>query len=227
MSPDPPADAPPNPVPAPAIALDADLAARIAARSHRIAAPAGGVLFRPGDRCEGFLLLREGRVRVDLIAEDGHALLLYRLGPGEPCLLTTACLFAGDTYCAEARTEAAITGTLLPAAAFHALMAESEAFRMLVLRGFGARMAALLARIEALSFRPVDARLAELLLDRARPLLLATQAEIAEEVGTAREVVTRRLQAMARAGAVAVERGAVRVLDATRLRAIRDGDAAG
>jgi CRP/FNR family transcriptional regulator len=207
--------------------MDEALATRLQALAHPVALPAGQVLFRPGDPCRGFLLLRAGQVRVDLIAEDGHVLLLYRLAPGQPCLLTTACLFAGETYSAEARAETPVEGAVLPAAGFHALMAESEAFRRLVLQGFGDRMTALLARIEALSFRPVDARLAAVLLDRARPVLRATQAELAEEVGTAREVVTRRLQAMARAGAVAVERGAVRVLDAAALTRIKDGHDAG
>jgi CRP/FNR family transcriptional regulator len=206
--------------------MDAALDARLAALSRPLQVPAGQVLFRPGDPPAGFLLLRGGRVRVDLVAEDGHALLLYRVGPGEACALTTACLFAQEEYSAEGRAETPLTGALLPAAAFHALMGESAAFRRFVLAGFGARMAALLARIEDLSFRPVDARLARLLLERA-PLLAATQAEIAAEIGTAREVVTRRLGALARAGLVELARGGVRVLDAAGLRRIGEGEAGG
>jgi CRP/FNR family transcriptional regulator len=207
---------------------DPGLAARLAALARPLAAPAGAVLFRPGDPCRGFVMLRAGTVRVELLAEDGQALLLYRLRPGEACAMTTACLFAAEAYSAEGVAETALSGALLPAPAFHALMGESEGFRRLVLAGFAARMAALLARIEALSFRPVDRRLAALLLDGGEGTeLRATQAEIAAEIGTAREVVTRRLQALARRGLVAVERGAVRVLDAEGLRRLEAGEGDG
>ncbi|WP_372624373.1 Crp/Fnr family transcriptional regulator [Falsiroseomonas sp.] len=198
--------------------LDPALRARIAAAAAPLEAPAGAVLFHPGDACTGFVMLGTGTVRVDLVAEDGHTLLLYRVAPGEACLLTTACLFAGEAYTAEGRAETALEGLLLPRGAFDTLVAESPAFRRFVLAGFGARMTALMARIEALSFRSVDHRLAEALLAHGRREVAATQAELAVEVGTAREVVTRRLNALAREGLVALGRGTVVILDPAGLR---------
>lgn len=203
--------------------LDPALRARIAASARPLAAPAGAVLFHPGDACQGFVLLGTGTVRVDLVAEDGHALLLYRVAPGEACLLTTACLFGADGYAAEGRAETAIEGLLLPRAAFDALVAESAAFRRFVLAGFGMRLAALMARIEALSFRSVDRRLAEALLAHGGAEIAATQAELAVEVGTAREVVTRRLNALAKDGLVALGRGTVAILDRAGLRMRAEG----
>jgi CRP/FNR family transcriptional regulator len=193
--------------------LDAALRARLVEAAQRFAAPAGAVLFHPGDPCRGFVLLTEGTVRVELVAEDGHALLLYRLVPGEPCLMTTACLFAGEGYAAEGRAESPVAGLLLPPAAFAALVTESAAFRAFVLAGFGHRLAALMARIEALSFRSVDRRLAEALLAHPAGEIATTQADLAVEVGTAREVVTRRLNAFAKEGLVALGRGSLRVTD--------------
>lgn len=203
--------------------LEPALRARIAAAAHPLAAPAGAVLFRPGDPCTGFVMVGSGTVRVDLVAEDGHELLLYRVLPGEACLLTTACLFAGESYAAEGRAESAVEGLLLPRPAFDALVAESADFRHFVLAGFGARLAALMARIEALSFRSVDRRLAEALLAHGGAEVAATQAELAVEVGTAREVVTRRLNALAREGLVAIGRGSVTILDQPALRARAEG----
>lgn len=203
--------------------LDPALRARLAAAATPLAAPAGTVLFHPGDPCGGFVMLGAGTVRVDLVAEDGHALLLYRVAPGEACLLTTACLFSGDSYAAEGWAETAVAGLLLPRAAFDALIAESPAFRGFVLAGFGQRFAALMARIEALSFRSVDRRLAAVLLARQAPEIAATQAELATEVGTAREVVTRRLAAFARDGLVAIGRGTVTVRDRAGLAARAEG----
>ena len=204
-------------------ALDAATRARIAEGALPLKAPSGAVLFRPGDPCRGFVLLRTGRARVDLIAEDGHALLLYRVEPGQACAITTSCLFAGEAYSAEATAEMDCEGLLLPAPLFARLVEDSASFRAFVLAGFAARLGALMARIEDLSFRSVDARLAAYLLDRAPGTVAATQQGIAADIGTAREVVSRRLAAFAKAGLVRTERGAVTVLDAPGLIRIKDG----
>ena len=100
--------------------LDAATRARIASGALPLKAPAGAVLFRPGDPCRGFVLLRSGRARVDLIAEDGQALLLYRVEPGQACAITTSCLFAEEPYSAEATAETDCEGLMLPAALFTA-----------------------------------------------------------------------------------------------------------
>lgn len=206
--------------------LDAATRARIAARALPLKAPAGATLFRPGDPCRGFVLLRRGRARVDLIAEDGHALLLYRVVPGEACAITTSCLFAEEPYSAEGTAETECEGLLLPAPLFARLVEESAPFRTFVLSGFAARLGALMGRIEELSFRSVDARLAAWLLDRAPGPVAATQQEIASDIGTAREVVSRRLSALARAGLVRPERGTVALLDMAGLQRVRAGGAA-
>lgn len=205
------------------VALDPQARARIAAAAMPLRAPSGTVLFRPGDPCRGFVLLRNGRARVDLIAEDGHALLLYRVGPGEACAITTSCLFAGEAYAAEGTAETDCEGLLLPAPLFSRLVEESASFRTFVLAGFATRLGALMARIEDLSFRSVDSRLAAYLLGRAPGRVVATQQEIASDIGTAREVVSRRLAAFARAGLVLTERGAVTPVDMPGLIRIKDG----
>jgi CRP/FNR family transcriptional regulator, anaerobic regulatory protein len=205
---------------------DAAASPRLLALSRAVRLPPGAVLFRPGEACPGLLLIEQGSVRVDLVAEDGHELLLYRIGPGETCAVSLACLFGDEAASAEARAETEVTGRLLPPAAFRQLASESPPFCAHVLRGFGARLAALMARIEELSFRPVDQRLAAFLLTRAPGPVGATQEAIAREIGTAREVVSRRLAALARQGAIAVARGEVAILSEPLLRAIKEGEGA-
>jgi CRP/FNR family transcriptional regulator len=63
---------------------------------HPLSRPAGSVLFRAGEPCRGLLLLAQGSVRVDLVGEDGQRLMLYRIGPGETCAATLACLFGQE-----------------------------------------------------------------------------------------------------------------------------------
>ncbi|HYF07410.1 MAG TPA: cyclic nucleotide-binding domain-containing protein [Acetobacteraceae bacterium] len=67
--------------------LDAATRRAVWCEATPLQAPAGTVLFRPGDPCRGFLMLRTGRGRVELVAEDGHALLLDSVAPGEACAL--------------------------------------------------------------------------------------------------------------------------------------------
>lgn len=205
--------------------VDAAARAHIAAGAAPARMPAGTVLFHPGDACRGLVLLRSGRARVDLIAEDGHALLLYRVEPGEPCALTTSCLFAEEPYSAEGSAETDCEALVLPAPLFTRLVEENQSFRSFVLAGFASRLGALMGRIEELTFRSVDARLAGYLAARASGTVSATQQEIAADIGTAREVVSRRLAAFAKARLVRTERGAVTVLDAPGIARIRDGGA--
>ena len=77
--------------------------------------------------------------------------------------------------------------------------------------------------LEKVAFQRIECRLAETLLQRAENgVLHATHAEIATMIGSAREVVSRRLDAFSRRGIVALERGNVRLLDEATLRGIAD-----
>jgi CRP/FNR family transcriptional regulator len=200
--------------------------ARLAELARPVRLPAGAVLFRAGEPCPGLRLIEQGSVRVDLIAEDGHELLLYRVGPGECCAVSLACRFGAAPTSAEARAETPLVGRLIPLAAFAGLAGQSAAFRAHVIKGFGARLAALMARIEELSFRPVDQRLAGFLPARAPGPVGATQEAIAREIGSAREFVSRRRAALARHGAIAVGRGEVAIRSEPLLRTIKEGEAA-
>lgn len=185
--------------------------------------PAGSVLFRPGEPCRGLLLLRQGRVRVDLIGEDGQRLMLYRIGPGETCAATLASLFGQEPYAAEGVAETDIAGDWLPAEGFEAALAADPGFRAEVLRGFGARLAALMWRIEELRFLSVDRRLAAWLLARAPVPVAAPREAVAQEIGSARKVVSRRLSAFARQGLVTLAGGEVALRDRDGLAALARG----
>jgi CRP/FNR family transcriptional regulator len=190
---------------------------------HPLSRPAGSVLFRAGEPCRGLLLLAQGSVRVDLVGEDGQRLMLYRIGPGETCAATLACLFGQEPYAAEGVAETPIAGDWLPAEAFEDTLAADPAFRRAVLRGFGARLAALMWRIEELRFLSVDRRLAAWLLARAPGPVPAPREAVAREIGTAREVVSRRLAALARQGLVRLSGGEVLLRDREGLAALAQG----
>jgi len=184
---------------------------RLAARPAVL--PPGHVVFRPGDACPGYLLVEEGSVRVQAVAEDGREILLYRVEAGETCVLTTACLLAGLTYSAEGIAETGVKARLLPAASFDRLMDDWPAFRRFVFDSYGARLTGLMALVSEIAFRRIDVRLAAHLVKLAPQggPVMRTHQELAVDIGTAREVVSRQLKDFERRGLVVLGRGSIEV----------------
>lgn len=192
-----------------------DLAASAA---RRVTLPAGAHAFEPGQSCSAFLIVTAGRVRVQLTAENGREIVLYRIEAGESCVLTTSCILGSESYGAEAICETEVEAIALPVPSFRALLDSSAAFRDAVLSAYAARVGDLVLTIEETLFQRVDARLAALLAARAEGgVVAATHQALAVELGSAREVVSRILKRFERAGAIALSRGAIAIRNARRL----------
>lgn len=199
-------------------ALPAPLQARVAAESLALDVPAGTRIFASGDLPRGFPLVLEGHVRVAKVGAQGRELALYRVGPGEGCILTSSCLLGDSTYTAEGVAEQALKLVVLPPPLFEVLLAHAP-FRAFVFRLFSERLAELTELVEAVAFRRLDARLAERLLGRGAKLRVTHQ-QLADELGTVREMVSRVLKSFAEQGLVALGREQVEVRDAAGLRRI-------
>lgn len=189
---------------------------------QRRALPKGLDLFAPGDRAQGFPLVLAGRVEVYLTGPSGREILLYAVEPGQSCIQTTLGLLGDEPYSGTAATVSEAEVVTIPKPLFLRLMDRDAAFRGFVLRSFGQRMADLTRLLEAVAFGRVEARLAGALLDLAEGgVVRATQADIAARIGSAREVVSRKLDAFAKAGWVVLGRGEVQVVDAAALQKAR------
>lgn len=199
--------------------LDTDARAEIA-RLKPTAVPKGAVLFRPGDEAPGFFLIGSGRVGVYLVGRSGREILLYAVEPGETCVQTTLGLIGGNAYTGEAVAETDLVAYVVPRTVFARLMEQSPAFRRFVFRAFGARLADVMRVLEQVAFVKVEERLAAALVGRADPagVVTATHQELAVAIGSAREVVSRRLEALGAKGLVALDRGAIRIVDRNRLQ---------
>ncbi len=201
-------------------ALEPEIRGSLLDAARRIRIPAGSVLFRPGDRCSGWMLVARGTVRVQLVDAEGHEIVLYRVGRGESCILTTCCLMAGNRYEAEGVVEAELHALLVPRALFEELLDRSRAFRRIVFNSFAVRLADLLGLVSQVAFARVDVRLAAVIVDRGRcsdGLLEVRHQDLAVELGTAREVVSRQLKEFERRGWVRLRRCAIEILDAAAL----------
>lgn len=171
-------------------------------------------VFRPGDLCESFLILLNGRIRVQLVSEDGKEITLYRIGPGGSCMLTTSCLFGNEKYPAEAIAETDITALAFSRDIFERTVENSSEFRRFVFDGFSLRLAKVIGRMEELAFTSIDFRLAKVLLElHEHGQTQVTHNKLAVELGTAREVVSRHLKRMEDRGHIAMARGEITILD--------------
>ena len=184
----------------------------------RVRLDANQFVFRPGDACESFLILMDGRIRVQLISEEGKEVTLYRIGPGGSCVLTTSCLFSSEQYPAEAIAETDIEALAFSRDLFEQTVEVSAQFRRFVFDGFSQRLARVIGRMEELAFTSIDYRLAKALVDlHEREQTQVTHNELAVELGTAREVVSRHLKRMETRGLIALGRGQVTVIDLPEL----------
>ena len=180
--------------------------------------PEGAVLFRPGETVKGFVIVLRGRIEVYLTGVSGREILLYEVAPGQSCVQSTLGLMGGEDYSGEAVARAPCEIVLVPRETFMRLMDNDPGFRRFVFAAFAARLQSMMHLLDRVAFQRIETRLAQCLLERAEGgQINATHAEIAVMIGSAREVVSRRLDALARRGIVALERGVVRILDAETL----------
>jgi len=192
----------------------------LAERAQVVTLPPQTTIFAPGLPAESFLLVLDGTVRVQQVSTGGREIVLYRVSGGESCIMTTACLLSQDTYNAEGITETTVEAVALPRAAFDELMGRSADFRRFVFADYASRLTDLLHVVEEVAFERIDKRLAQKLCERAGGdgLLGATHQELAVELGSAREVVSRHLKEFQRRGWLTLTRGQVRLTDRDALR---------
>ncbi|MCU0967807.1 MAG: Crp/Fnr family transcriptional regulator [Rubrivivax sp.] len=192
----------------------------LAHEALRAQVPAGTVLFHEGAPCQGFPLVLHGAVRVARGSPGGRTLELYRVTPGELCVVSTACLFGGGGLTAHGRATEPTELVLLSPSGFERWTAHAP-FRRFVFGVFADRLTDLMALAEAVAFQRVDQRLAHALLGHGVDIR-ATHQALADELGTVREIVTRLLRRFERQGWVRLGRERIELLDAAALRELAD-----
>lgn len=182
------------------------------------AVPVNTVLFSENMACQGFPLVLTGEIKVSRNSGDGRSLELYRVVPGELCLVSSACLFRAQPLTAFGITTKPSTLLLVPLDLFKTWL-ETPAFRNDVLGLFAERMADLTSLIDAVAFQRLDRRLAAALLGRGQ-LINVTHQTLADELGTVREIVTRLLRRFEREAWVSLGREQIQIVNATALRTL-------
>ncbi len=178
--------------------------------------PGGATVFDEDQPCQGFPLLLGGSLRVIKASANGRELQLYRVRPGESCILTSSCLLGHTRYQARGICEEEISMVLLPVPLFHSLFNQHPQFRDYVFQLFTERLTDLMQLVTAVAFHKLDQRLAALLITRSSPIR-ATHQVLADELGSAREMVSRLLKGFSDQGWVRLGREQIEVLDPAAL----------
>lgn len=198
--------------------LDDPTLSNVAQRVRRCRFRAGQYIMLEGETPQGLLMVQQGRVRLSCAAPDGREQVLDVVEAGG--MLNLVPLFDGEPTPTTARALSAVECMLLPRDDMDTLLSQHPQLARALLATMARQLRELLDLVEDLAFRSVRARVARHLLAEARdaPIRL-TQQDLAERVGTVREMAGRVLRQFSDEGLIRLERGKVQVLDATALAA--------
>lgn len=187
--------------------------ARLLRPEALMALPAGTQVFAESQPCQGFPLLLSGSIKVLKLAPNGRELMLYRVSPGGSCIISSSCLLGRSDYNARGIAETPLTLLALPQGEFARLLVDHAPFRDFVFHLFSERISELMQLVEEVAFARLDQRLARLLLNRQAPTLNVTHQQLADELGSVREIVSRLLKGFAAQGLVTLGREQIVLLD--------------
>jgi CRP/FNR family transcriptional regulator len=196
-------------------------AARLSQMGRHVHLKAGTVVFRPGDPCNHYILPLSGALDVVILGPTGREMRLYGVRAGQVCIQTFSGLATGAAYSGEGRIIDDMDALMLSHGQFHSLMGDCEAFRGFVLNTVAQRFVELSQAVLNVASTPVPQRLAKWLLEHAQTgRIKTTQAALAVDISSAREVVSRTLSRWVKAKIVRVERAEIDIIDQERLRQI-------
>ena len=184
----------------------------------------GTYLYHEGDRCEQFAMVGTGSIRVFKAEATGHEMTLYHVQDGQACLVNMLGIFLERPAMATAVVEVSTEAVIIPATAFRNWVESDRGMRTFVFESMATRLIDVMVLAEALAFRKMDQRLAHLLLERfskerqSAGLIATTHEELANELGSVREVISRLLKRLERHGAIAMSRGQIELVNEAFLR---------
>ncbi len=184
--------------------------------------PVGHDVFLEGDNVDAIALLISGVVRVYKVGETGREITLYRFGHGESCILTANAILSQKSFPAIATVEKEAEAVMIPADRFRDWVKRYDAWREFVFELLSERLSIVMAVVDEVVFQRMDRRVASLLLSKSKTLhpIRATHHEIAAELGSSREVISRILEDLSQKGLIEVGRGIIEIFDFDELSAL-------
>lgn len=181
---------------------------------------AGTLIFEELQPCNAFPFILSGSIRVYKQSVNGRELSLYSVTSGDACVVTAGCLLGEEPYNASGLVEMDSTLVMMTANDFENLLS-SRIFREFIFSLFSKKILELMQLVEEVAFQKLDKRLASLLLRRGRYIKMSHQ-ELADELGTVREMITRLLKSFSETGLITSGRERIEILDEAALKAVLD-----
>ena len=185
------------------------------------------ILFHENMVCEYFMLIVEGCIRVFKESSEGREVTLYRVEPGQLCIHNLNSLVDGIHYPVIARAEKPVRGLIISRAAFKKALDESSSFRNYVLRTLTSRLSHMADLISGFAFDRLDLRVACWLNEEferscGRPIKV-THSDVADELGTTREMISRILKDFEHKRCIQLARGKIHLLCKHTLHLVSEG----
>jgi CRP/FNR family transcriptional regulator, anaerobic regulatory protein len=182
--------------------------------------PRGHDVFVEGDRADAIALLISGVVRVYKIGETGREITLYRFGNGESCILTANAILSQKNFPAIATVEKDAEAVMIPAESFREWVRRYDLWREFVFDLLSERLSSVMEIVEEVAFHRMDERIIAFLSEKVdqSDSIHITHQEIAAELGSSREVISRILEDLSALGMISVSRGTIKVLDRKALQ---------
>ncbi len=186
--------------------------------------PAGQIVLYTGQACENLVVVEQGQIAVQRPALDGRMITLYHIDRGQSCVLSSGCILNRQPFPAQAVCLTQVMAFLVPAPRVRQWTRENEHWRSFMFETLSQRLAHLIDLVDSVVFKSLPERLWDWLQANAEvtsethdsgvscAIVARTHQQIADELGTSREVVSRLLKKMERAGKLRLQRGRVVLL---------------
>lgn len=176
--------------------------------------PKGTIILKEAAYIKEIPLVVDGKLKVRKTDENGKEIILYHIRAGESCILSiTSCINEKQSN-AEAITEEVSRLVVVPAIKVREWMDTSKSWRKFVMQLYYSRLDELLNLVDSISFKQTDSRLYDKLKDlqqKSGNEIKITHQELANEIGTAREVISRLLKQLEKDNYISLERGNIKI----------------
>jgi CRP/FNR family transcriptional regulator len=181
-----------------------------------------GTNIHDGNECTGVILVKTGSLRLYMLSEDGKEITLYRIFPGEMCMLSASCVLETVTFDVFVDSEENSDCVVIGGCVFEDLTRRMTDVKIFALEAALSRFSDVMWVMQQILFMSMDKRLAIFLIDesskRGSDTITLTHEQIAKYMGSAREVVSRMLKYFAAEGIVELSRKGVKLLDKQKLK---------
>jgi len=188
------------------------------AKSNKLNIPANNLLLTPQSYCESFIILLGGTIRVYQVGKEDREITLYRVNPGDFCVLSLNSLLKNQKFNATACAESPVRALSMDKREFINLTLRHKSFLLRVMESLTGHFSKILSQMEDLAFSRLEYRLACVLRNlheaNGRKVIKVTHLELARELGATREVVSRILKNLEKQGYIKLARGKISLIEA-------------